>query len=118
MTARSAEGEKSSTGEKPRVTAIQSVTQTSAAVSAILGHALSSHWPPHVQVHRLLNGNKYGIGHPNPSGPRDPTRSSKRCKWKLTKANAAGIHLFPATKKANTETSRAKSNVCRSWWNS
>lgn len=33
-----------------------------------------------VQIHRSLNGSKYGIGELNPSGPRDPTRSSSKCK--------------------------------------
>lgn len=114
-TAGSAGVEKSSTGENPLSTVIQSATEISAAVSTRLGQALSAHCPLQLQVQRLLKGNKYGIGQGNPSGPRDPTRSSRRCRWKLIKAKIPGIHLQPARKNAQKKTMTAKSKVCRSW---
>src|ERR1700744_4127266 len=78
--AASALTENISSGENPRQRASKSARIMRAAVITIFGQALSAHWPDHVSCHLFENGNRYGIGHCSPSGPRAPTRSASRCK--------------------------------------
>jgi hypothetical protein len=114
-TACSARCENSSTGVTPLTIAIQSVAKRRQRVNAIFGHELSCHCPCQTQVPRVLNGKRYGIGHAYPSGPREPTRSSNKCTWKLTNARPARDHLRESPN-TNSETINAKRSVCRSWW--
>ena len=78
--AASALAENISRGENPRRRAKTSASKMRSAVITILGHALSAHWPDHVNCSLLENGKRYGIGHCWPSGPRAPTRSASKCK--------------------------------------
>jgi hypothetical protein len=85
-----------SKGENPRRQASQKVIVSNAMVRTTFGQALSCHCPGQLSCSAEENGFRYEIGHWYPSGPRDPSTSSKRCRWKLTSASNPVFHFCAA----------------------
>ena len=110
----SARGLKRPAGEKPSSHAITTEARTSATVIAVFCHAPSHHWPLHASCHAFEKGQRYGIGHWSPSGPRAPIRSPTRCRWKLTSATAAATHRRVERQKAAIPTPSPNPRLCAS----